>query len=59
LQADVVDISSGEELARQEDRTLEALEDPLTMVNALVNIQDPIPKTQENPATPVDVSVGL
>jgi hypothetical protein len=29
------------------------------MVNALVNLQDPIPKTPENPTTPVDASVGL
>jgi hypothetical protein len=29
------------------------------MVNVLVNLQDPIPKAPENPATPVDASVGL
>jgi hypothetical protein len=29
------------------------------MVNALVNLQDPIPKTPENPTTPVDASFGL
>jgi hypothetical protein len=29
------------------------------MVNALVNLQDPILKTPENPATPVDASVDL
>jgi hypothetical protein len=29
------------------------------MVNALVNLQDPIPKTPENPATLVDASIGL
>jgi hypothetical protein len=59
LQADVVDISSGEEPAHQKDPTPETQEDPLTMVNALVNLQDPILKTPENPATPVDASVGL
>jgi hypothetical protein len=29
------------------------------MVNALVNLQDPIPKAPDNPATPVDASVVL
>jgi hypothetical protein len=29
------------------------------MVNVLVNLQDPIPKTPEKPTTPVDTSVGL
>jgi hypothetical protein len=29
------------------------------MVNALVNLQNPIPKTPENPTTPVDASIGL
>jgi hypothetical protein len=59
LHVDVVDISSGEEPARQENPTLEAPEDPLMMVNVLVNLQDPIPKTPEKPTTPVDTSVGL
>jgi hypothetical protein len=59
LQADIVDISNREEPARQEDPTPEALEDPLTMVDALVNLQDPILKTPENLATPVDTLVGL
>jgi hypothetical protein len=59
LQADVVDISSGEEPTCQENPTLEALEDPLTMVSTLVNLQDPILKTPENPTTPVDASIGL
>jgi hypothetical protein len=59
LQADIVDISSGEEPARQEDPTPEAPEDPLTMVNALVNLQDPVLKATENPATPADTLVGL
>ncbi|PUZ51017.1 hypothetical protein GQ55_6G128600 [Panicum hallii var. hallii] len=58
-QADVVDISSGEEPARQEDPTPEAPEDPLTMVNTLVNLQDPILKTPGNLATPADTLVGL
>jgi hypothetical protein len=59
LQAEIVDISSGEELARQEDPTPEAPEDPLMIVNALVNLQDPILKTPENLATPADTLVGL
>jgi hypothetical protein len=54
LQADIVDISSGEEPARQEDPTLS-----LTMVDALVNLQDPILKTPENVATPADTLVLL
>jgi hypothetical protein len=37
LQADIVDISSGEEQARQEDPTLETPENPVTAVNLLVN----------------------
>jgi hypothetical protein len=37
LQADIVDISNGEEQARPEDPTLEALENPVTAVNPLVN----------------------
>jgi hypothetical protein len=59
LQADIVDISSGEELAHQEDPTPEAPVDPLTMVDALVNLQDPILKTLENLATPVDTLISL
>jgi hypothetical protein len=59
LQADIVDISSREEPARQEDPILEALEDPLSMVNAFVNLQDPILKTPENPTTSADTLVGL
>jgi hypothetical protein len=31
----------------------------LTTVNALVNLQDPIPKAPDNPATPVDALVIL
>jgi hypothetical protein len=38
LQADIVDISSGEEQTRQEDPTLEAPENPVTAVNLLVNL---------------------
>jgi hypothetical protein len=59
LQAEIVDISSGEEPARQEDPTPEALEDPLMMVNALVNLYGPTLKTPENPATPADILVSL
>jgi hypothetical protein len=59
LQSDVIDISSGEEPAYQKDLTPEAPENHFTMVNALVNLQDPIPKTSENPTTPVDASVIL
>jgi hypothetical protein len=43
----------------QKDPPLEAPEDPLTMVNALVNLQDPIPKAPDSPATPVNASVVL
>jgi hypothetical protein len=59
LQANIVDISSGEQPARQENPTPEALEDPLMMVNALVNLQDPTLKTPENLATPANTLVGL
>jgi hypothetical protein len=59
LQADIVDISSREEPARQEDLAPEAPEDPLPMVNALVNTQDPILKTPETLALPVDTLVDL
>jgi hypothetical protein len=31
----------------------------LTTVNALVNLQDPIPKAPDNPTTPVDASIIL
>jgi hypothetical protein len=37
----------------------EAPEDTLTTVNALVNLQDPIPKAPDNPATPIDASIAL
>jgi hypothetical protein len=55
LQADIVDISSGEEQARQEDPTLEA---PGNAVTA-VNLQDLILETLENLATTVDTLVNL
>ncbi|PVH34922.1 hypothetical protein PAHAL_7G065400 [Panicum hallii] len=50
-QADIVEISSGEEPARQENPTPEAPEDPLMM--------DLILKTSENLAMPADTLVGL
>jgi hypothetical protein len=59
LQADIVDISSREEQARQEDPTLEALENPVTAVNLLVNLQDSILETPKNLATIVDTLVNL
>jgi hypothetical protein len=59
LVSNVVDISSGEEPARQKVSTLEAPEDPSTTVNALINLQDPTPKALDNPVTPVDASVIL
>jgi hypothetical protein len=59
LQADIMDISSGEEQVRQEDPTLEALENPVTVVNLLVNLQDLILETPENLATTVDTLVNL
>jgi hypothetical protein len=59
LQADIVDISSGEEQARQEDPNPEALENPVAVVILLVNLQDPIPETPENLATTVDTLVNL
>jgi hypothetical protein len=59
LQADIVDISSGEEQACQEDPTLEAPENLVTAINLLVNLQDPILETPENLATTVDTLVNL
>jgi hypothetical protein len=54
-----MDISSGEEPARQEDPTLEAPKNPATAVNPLVNLQDPILKTPESLATTVNTLVNL
>jgi hypothetical protein len=54
-----MDISSGEEQARQEDPTLESPENPVTVVNPLVNLQDPILETPESLATTVDTLVNL
>jgi hypothetical protein len=59
LQADIVDISSGEEQARQENPTPEASENPATTVDTLANLQDPILETPENLATTVDTLVNL
>jgi hypothetical protein len=59
LQVDIVDISCGEEQARQEDPTLEAPENPVTAVNLLVNLHDPILETPENLATTVNTLVNL
>jgi hypothetical protein len=59
LQADIVDISSGEEQAHQEDPTLEAPENPATTVKTLINLQDPILEIPDNLATTVDTLVNL
>jgi hypothetical protein len=59
LQADIVDISSGEEQARQEDPSPEAPKNPVTAINLLVNLQDPILETPENLATTVNTLVNL
>jgi hypothetical protein len=59
LQADIVDISTGEGQARQENPTLEAPEIPATTVDTLVNLQDPVLETLENLATIVDTLVNL
>jgi hypothetical protein len=59
LQADIVDISTGEEQARQENPTLDAPENPATTIDTLVNLQDPILETPENLATTVDTLVNL
>jgi hypothetical protein len=54
-----MDISSGEEQARQEHPTLEAPENPEMTVDPLINLQDPILETPENLATTVDTLVNL
>jgi hypothetical protein len=59
LQADIVDISNGEEQGRQEDPTLQVPKNPMTEINILVNLQDPILETPENLATIVDTLVNL
>jgi predicted house-cleaning NTP pyrophosphatase (Maf/HAM1 superfamily) len=59
LQADIVDISTGEEQARQENPTLQAPENPATTVDTLVNLQDPILETPENLAMTVDTLANL
>jgi hypothetical protein len=59
LQVDIVDISTGEEQARQENPTLEAPENLATTVDTLINLQDPILKTLENLAMIVDTLVNL
>jgi hypothetical protein len=59
LQADIVDISNGEEPACQEVPTLEAPENPMAVVNQLVNLQDPILEAPESLATTVDTLVNL
>ncbi|XP_025825172.1 uncharacterized protein LOC112900532 [Panicum hallii] len=56
---DVVDISSGEEPARQEVPTLEAPENPVAAINPLVNLQDPTLETAESLATTVDTLVNF
>jgi hypothetical protein len=59
LQADIVDISSGEEQACQENTTLEAPENPATPADTLINLQDLILETPKNLATTVDNLVNL
>jgi hypothetical protein len=54
-----MDISSGEEQARQENRTPEASENPATTVDTLVNLQDLILETPENLEMAVDTLVNL
>jgi hypothetical protein len=59
LQADIVDVSSGEEQERQENPTLEIPENPETAIDTLVNLQDPILGAPENLAMTVDTLVNL
>jgi hypothetical protein len=59
LQADIVDISSGEEQACQENPILEAPENPATTIDTLINLQDPILETPESLAMTVDTLVNL
>jgi hypothetical protein len=59
LQADIVDISIGEEQARQENPTLEAPEKLAMTVDTLVNLQDAILETPENLAMTGDTLVNL
>jgi hypothetical protein len=54
-----MDISTGKEQARQENPTLEAPENPMMIVDTLVNLQDPILETPKNLATTVDTLVKL
>jgi predicted house-cleaning NTP pyrophosphatase (Maf/HAM1 superfamily) len=59
LQADIVDISSREEQARQENSILEAPENPAMTVDTSVILQDSILGTSENLAMMVDTLVNL
>jgi hypothetical protein len=59
LQADIVDISSREEQARQENPTLEAPENPAMTVDTSINLQDLILETPENLAMIIDTLVNL
>jgi hypothetical protein len=54
-----MDISSGEEQARQENPTLDAPENPTTIADTMINLQDPILETPESLATIVDTLVNL
>jgi hypothetical protein len=45
LPADIVDISSGEEQARQENPILGTPEHPAMIVDSLVNLQEPVLET--------------
>jgi hypothetical protein len=65
LQSDVIDISSGKEPACQKDPPSEAPEDPLTTVNPLLNLQDPVDASsvprdlQESVVAASDISPSL
>jgi hypothetical protein len=65
LQSDVIDISSGEEPACRKDPPSEAPEDPLTTVNTLVNLQDPVDASvvprglRESVVAALDISPSL
>jgi hypothetical protein len=59
LQADIVDISSGEEQARQENPTLEVPENLATTADTLINLQDLLLETLESLAMIVVTLVNL
>jgi hypothetical protein len=59
LQADIVNISSGEEQARQENLILRTPENPARTVDSLVNLHEPVLETPANLATTIDTLVNL